>query len=242
MKRVLICEDEDAIRDFLTINLKRSGYTVEATATGEEAVAAVDAANAPNAQPFTVCVLDIMLPGISGVEVCSHVREKSASTGIIMLSARSRELDKVQCLMLGADDYVTKPFSPSELVARVDALARRVGRPGALTSKDEAAVLHSGPFRLNRKSRLITKDNVPLDLTQVEYHIMEYFIMNAEIALERPQILYRIWGENYYGDEKIVDVNMRRLRVKIEDDPSTPQYIQTVWGCGYRWNHPLEST
>ena len=183
---------------------------------------------------FDVALLDIMMPGIDGFTVCKKLREKSSTLGIIMLTAKTQEMDKVSGLMIGADDYVTKPFSPSELLARVDAIYRRV----TMTEKktEEINDIVSGPFVLNQKSRTITKNGEPIDLTQVEYQIMEYFLGNQNTALDRTSILNHIWGEGYFGDDKIVDVNIRRLRMKIEDEPSNPKFILTIWGYGYKWN------
>ncbi len=228
MKRILVCEDEDAIRDFVVINLERSGYEVVGVDCGEAALAAFDEARGA----FDIAVLDIMMPGIDGVTVCKELRRRSGRLGIIMLTAKSQEMDKVGSLMQGADDYLTKPFSPSELVARVDAIYRRVSLVGG---EQDLREIESGPFVLNMKSRSLKKNGRPIDLTQVEYQIMEYFFRHRNVALERTKILMEIWGENYYGDVKIVDVNIRRLRMKIEDEPSNPQYIVTVWGFGYKW-------
>jgi DNA-binding response OmpR family regulator len=150
-----------------------------------------------------------------------------------MLSAKTQEMDKVSGLMIGADDYMTKPFSPSELTARVDAIYRRVLM--SYTKSDEPSVIESGPFQLNLKSRTVSKNGKLIDLTQVEYQILEYFMNNKNTALDRTSILNHIWGESYVGDEKIVDVNIRRIRMKIEDEPSSPQYIITMWGYGYKW-------
>jgi len=229
MKRILVCEDEAAIRDFVVINLKRAGYEVTAAANGEDALEAFDKAGGR----FDVALLDIMMPGIDGTEVCKKLREKSKSLGIIILSAKSQEMDKVSSLMTGADDYVTKPFSPSELVARVDAMYRRVSitRP-ALEDEDD---ITAEPFRLNAKSRTVTKNGAVIDLTGSEFHILEFFIKNIGAALDRKSILQHVWGADYFGDDKIVDVNVRRLRMKIEDDPSNPVYIRTIWGFGYKW-------
>ena len=227
MKKLLVCEDESAIREFEVITLRRAGYEVVDTSCGEDAIKAFNAA--PN--DFSVVLLDIMMPGIDGFTVCKKIREKNSRVGIIMLSAKTQEMDKVNGLMLGADDYVTKPFSPSELAARVDAICRRISA-GNDTPSD---ILKSGPFTLSLLSRTLTKNGKIIDLTQVEFQLMELFMSNAETALERKQILVRIWGESYNGDDKIVDGNIRRLRMKIEDEPSNPAHLQTVWGYGYKW-------
>lgn len=230
MKRILVCEDEDSIREFVVLNLKRSGYEVTDVCCGEDAVKVFDEENGE----FDVALLDIMMPGIDGFSVCKHIRERSDTVGVIMLSAKSQEMDKVSSFMMGADDYITKPFSISELIARVDAVYRRVNMTAI---RNEAMQeISSGPFTINLKSRVITKNSQPIDLTQVEYQIMEYFLKNQNTALDRISILHHIWGENYYGEEKIVDVNIRRIRMKIEDEPSDPKYIVTVWGYGYKWN------
>lgn len=231
MKRILVCEDEDVIRDFVVINLKRAGYDVVDVNCGEEALKVFEAEHGD----FDIALLDIMMPGIDGFQVCKALRKKSSTLGIIMLSAKTQEMDKVSGLMLGADDYITKPFSPSELTARIDAIYRRVSMSVA-RDEDEAATIESGPFLLNLKSRTVAKNGVPIDLTQVEYQIMEYFMNNQDTALDRSSILTHIWGENYYGDDKIVDVNIRRIRMKIEDEPSNPKYISTIWGFGYKWS------
>ncbi|MBE6882987.1 MAG: response regulator transcription factor [Ruminococcaceae bacterium] len=228
MKRILTVEDETSIREFVVINLKRAGYTVFEAGSGEEALALFEEHNGD----FDVVLLDVMLPGIDGFTVCKKLREQSGTMGIIMLSAKSQEMDKVSGLMLGADDYVTKPFSPSELLARVDAIHRRVIAAEQASAADKIV---SGPFSLNLKSRTLVKNGESIELTQVEFQLMELFMNNPNIALARGDILGRVWGENYFGDEKIVDVNMRRLRMKLEDDPSKPKYILTVWGFGYKW-------
>ena len=227
MKKLLVCADESAIREFEVITLRRAGYEVVDTSCGEDAIKAFNAA--PN--DFSVVLLDIMMPGIDGFTVCKKIREKNSRVGIIMLSAKTQEMDKVNGLMLGADDYVTKPFSPSELAARVDAICRRISAGNDAPSD----ILKSGPFTLSLLSRTLTKNGKIIDLTQVEFQLMELFMSNAETALERKQILVRIWGESYNGDDKIVDVNIRRLRMKIEDEPSNPAHLQTVWGYGYKW-------
>ena len=229
MKRILVCEDEDAIRDFVVINLKRSGYSVVDVSCGKEALEAFEEQNGD----FDIALLDIMMPGIDGFEVCKRLREKSATMGIIMLTAKTQEMDKVRGLMLGADDYISKPFSPSELIARVDAIYRRVNL--MQRNPNETETIESGPFIFNPKSRILTKNGAPIDLTQVEYQMVELFMKNPNVALERSKILNYVWGKDYVGDVKIVDVNIRRLRMKIEDEPSVPKYIHTIWGFGYKW-------
>ncbi len=227
-KRILVCEDEEAIRDFVVIHLKRSGYDVIDVCCGEDAIKVWE-----RGERFDVAILDIMMPGIDGTQVCKYLRQHSKTIGIIMLSAKSQEMDKVNCLMMGADDYVTKPFSPSELVARVDAIYRRVSisRPDADGNGD----IVTGPFFVDSKSRSIYKNGELLELTQVEFHILEYFIRHKGNAIDRQTLITKIWGDGYFGDDKIIDVNIRRLRMKIEDDPSNPLYIRTVWGYGYIW-------
>ena len=229
MKQILVCEDEDAIRDFIVINLKRSGYNTVDVSNGEDALKVFN----DSSENFDIILLDIMMPGIDGFEVCRQIRKTDENVGIIMLTAKTQEMDKVRGLMLGADDYIAKPFSPSELIARVDAIHRRVNMLSNSSKKVE--IIRSGPFEFNTKSRVLTKNDKIIELTQVEYQLMNLFLKNPDIALERMQILHKVWGKDYFGDVKIVDVNIRRLRMKIEDDPSLPTFIQTVWGYGYKW-------
>lgn len=232
MRKILVVEDEDAIREVVTLNLRLAGYEVTEAASAEQALAVFS----PPAG-FDVAVLDIMLPGMNGFSLCETIRRDSASIGIIMLSAKTLETDKIKGLSIGADDYMTKPFSVSELLARVEALVRRVGRQGASSAAPEPdGRMVSGVFVLDQKSRVLYKNGTPIDLTQVEFQIMELFFANPGVALVREKILEGVWGENYFGDVKIVDVNIRRLRMKIEDEPSAPKHILTVWGYGYRWN------
>ena len=232
MRKLLVVEDEDAIREVVALNLRLAGYEVTEAASAEQALAVFS----PSAG-FDVAVLDIMLPGMNGFSLCETIRRDSASIGIIMLSAKTLETDKIKGLSIGADDYMTKPFSVSELLARVEALVRRVGRQGASSAAPEPdGRMVSGVFVLDQKSRVLYKNGTPIDLTQVEFQIMELFFANPGVALVREKILEGVWGENYFGDVKIVDVNIRRLRMKIEDEPSAPKHILTVWGYGYRWN------
>ncbi|MBQ3150705.1 MAG: response regulator transcription factor [Clostridia bacterium] len=231
MKRVLIAEDEASIREFVVINLERAGYEVVQAGSGEEALSEFESLDGD----IDVAILDIMMPGISGLEVCKTLRAKSSNIGIIMLTAKTQEMDKVTGLLMGADDYVTKPFSPSEFMARVDAVYRRVAMGSSNVKKDSENTLVSGDFVLNLRNRTLTKKKTAIELTQVEFQIMEYFLSNQGAALSRSDILKRVWGSDYYGDDKIVDVNIRRLRMKVEDDPSVPGHLITVWGVGYKW-------
>lgn len=235
MRKIIVCEDEASIREFIVLNLKRSGYDVTDVSCGEDAIKAFE----DGGRNFDAALLDIMMPGIDGFEVCKRIREKSDKIGIIMLSAKSQEIDKVSSLMMGADDYITKPFSVTELVARVDAVCRRVSMT-VDRAQDSQKIIVSGPFECDTKSRTVKKNGKPIDLTQVEYQIIEYFLKNQNTALDRMSILRSIWGDSYYGVEKIVDVNIRRIRMKIEDEPSNPRYITTIWGYGYKWCMPEE--
>ena len=228
MKKVLVLEDEDNIRSFVVINLKRAGYETIEAGTGEEALEQI------RKNPDTkVALLDIMLPGeMDGFEVCRRIRAGNPRIGIIMLTARSQEMDKVTGLMTGADDYVTKPFSPAELTARVDALYRRAGSEIPM----DAGEISHPPFLLNTRNRTLEKNGQRLKLTQVEYAVVKLFMENPGRALSREEILEAVWGKGYAGELKIVDVNIRRLRIKLEDDPQNPAYLTTVWGFGYKWN------
>ena len=232
MKKILVVDDEAAIREFVVINLKRAGYETVEAGTGEEAIDIFF-----NNDDFQVVLLDIMMPGIDGLSVCKQIRAKNATVGIIMLTAKSQEMDKVSALMMGADDYMTKPFSPTELVARVDSLNRRVEM---LESKSKNSVVSDeiviGDFKLNLRRRTLVKRGIEIELTPVEFQIVEYLFSAAGQPVDRLDILKRVWGESFIGEEKIVDVNIRRLRMKIEDDPSEPRYVVTVWGRGYKWN------
>ncbi len=225
VKRVLVLEDESNIRSFIVINLRRAGYDVVEAESGEEALEQL------RLHPDTrVALLDIMLPGIDGFEVCRRIRAMNTQIGIIMLSARTQEMDKVTGLMTGADDYVTKPFSPAELTARVDALFRRAGG-----MEVDSGEIRLAPFLLNTRNRTLEKNGERIKLTQVEYSIMKLFMENPGKALSREEILDAVWGRDYLGELKIVDVNIRRLRLKIEDNPNNPSNITTVWGYGYKW-------
>ena len=231
MRRVLVVEDEDSIRELIALNLRMADYEVLEAESAEKALALLGSEGRCDA-----AVLDVMLPGMNGFSLCEAIRRDDANIGIIILSAKSMEQDKIRGLSIGADDYMTKPFSVSELLARIDALCRRVQRTGQTAAEADDSRLVSGQFVLDQKSRVLYKKGEPIDLTQVEFQIMELFFQNPGTALVREKILEGVWGENYYGDVKIVDVNIRRLRMKIEDEPSSPTHILTVWGYGYRWS------
>ena len=232
MRRVLVVEDEASIREMVALNLKMAGWEVVEAPSAERALELMH-----HGEECDAALLDIMLPGMDGLSLCETIRRENNEIGIIIVSAKGQESDKIRGLSIGADDYITKPFSVSELVARLEALTRRIKRGGVPAKPaEEQEQLISGPFVLDEKSRMLYKNGTAIDLTQVEFQIMELFFRNPGTALVREKILEGVWGKNYFGDVKIVDVNIRRLRMKIEDEPSSPQHILTVWGYGYRWN------
>lgn len=224
MSTILVLEDEITIRSFIVLNMKRAGFNVLEAGTGEEALELL------GKHTVDIALLDVMLPGIDGFEVCKSVREINKKIGIIMLTARVQDTDKVQGLMIGADDYIAKPFSPIELVARVQSLLRRLK-----VNEENMESIQSGPFLLNLSQEKLYQEGQVIDLTPTEYLILQYLMNNATKPISRDEILNKIWGENYVGEMKVVDVNMRRLRQKIELNPSEPQYLLTVWGRGYMW-------
>ena len=229
MKKILVLEDEANIRSFVVIKLRRSGFEPIEAENGEMALEKLK-------QNPDICLalLDVMLPDIDGFEVCRRIRATGSKMGIIMLTAKSQEIDKVTGLMTGADDYVTKPFSPAELTARVDALIRRLG----VDEEEKNSVeIVSGPFVLNVRNRTLEKNGHRLKLTQIEYLLMKLFMENPGKAMSREDILSAVWGSEFGGELKTVDVNIRRLRIKIESDPTEPEYLTTVWGYGYKWGY-----
>lgn len=229
MKKILVLEDEANIRSFVVINLRRSGFDPIEAETGEQALEKLRLNS-----DICIALLDVMLPDIDGFEVCRRIRASGSKMGIIMLTAKSQEIDKVTGLMTGADDYVTKPFSPAELTARVDALIRRLG----LDEDDKGSIqITSGPFVLNTRNRSLSKNGVRLKVTQVEYLLMKLFMENPNKAMSREEILAAVWGDDFKGELKTVDVNIRRLRIKVETDPTEPEFITTVWGYGYKWGY-----
>lgn len=227
--KILILDDEDPIRQFMKINLDYQGYQTVEAASGEEALRIFEE------EKPAVAILDIMLPGISGYEVCEKIRDMTPMTGIIMVSAKSQDIDKILGLEKGADDYIIKPFNPQELILRVKSLMRRVNlNPGGEKS-EEIKSLTDGPFTLDIYSKTFFKGEKEIDVTPTEFTILEYFIKNKGKAMTRDEIMRETWGDNYSNDTKIVDVNIRRIRAKIEENPAKPEFIETVWGTGYRW-------
>ncbi len=231
MKNVLVAEDEASIREIIAITLVRGGYNVVEAADGKQALDEYFSKGGN----FDVVLLDIMMPVLDGLEVCKKLRQTSSNVGIIILTAKTQEMDKVSGLLMGADDYITKPFSPSELMARVDAVYRRVSMNKGSKEDENGDIIDLGPFELNLRNRTLSKNGTYIELTQVEFQIIEYFFTNPGKPLERNKILESVWGASYYGDEKVVDVNIRRLRMKLEDEPSVPKHLTTIWGYGYKW-------
>lgn len=227
MKKILVTDPERSIRSFVTISLQRAGFH---TLESDCAISALELLrDNPDSR---VLLTELTLPDCDGLEFIRRVRSSNREVGIIVLSSRSHEMDKVSALSLGADDYVVKPFSPAELTARIDALCRRVGTVDEPDSHGE--IVH-GPFRLNTRNRVLEKNGSRIRLTQIEYSLMALFMTHPGAALSREEILTSVWGQGYFGELKVVDVNIRRLRMKIEDTPTAPEYITTVWGYGYKW-------
>ncbi|TYS89252.1 response regulator transcription factor [Rossellomorea aquimaris] len=225
MKHILIIEDEESIRGFIEINLMRYGYAVFQAGSAEEGIDLVKKAHSP----IDIVLLDVMLPGMNGFEACKEIRNWNPSIGIIMLTAKVQEMDKVHGLMNGADDYIPKPFSPNELIARIEALLRRMN---VHRVKEDS----QSPITLNEQKRLLFVQGKKIDLSPIEYELLSIIFKANGEAISRNDLLDEVWGLHYAGDPKIVDVNIRRIRQKIEKDPSLPHYILTVWGYGYRWN------
>ena len=224
-EKILVLEDEIGIRSFVSINLKREGYEIIEAGSGQEAIEQLS-----NHPDISIALLDVMLPDMSGIEICKFIRQQFDQIGIIMLTAKGQEEDKLEGFISGADDYMVKPFSIKELLVRVSALIRRVKK---YDNKFKSNEIISDPFVLNIDKRKLYKNGLEIELTPTEFSIVKYLMVNAKKSLSRDQILSEVWGNNYLYDFKIVDVNIRRIRNKIEDDPSKPKYIQTVWGYGY---------
>lgn len=223
MYKILVVEDEDAIRRFIKINLERQGWLVDDVDTGEKGV------KMASKNVYDCILLDVMLPGISGIEVAKEVRKTNQEVGVIMLTAKSQDLDKIDGLEAGADDYITKPFNPTELILRIKSLAKRVD------VEPEYRNISDDVFDLNEEKREFRKNGELIELTPTEFSLMELFMKNPEKAFTRDELLDEVWGDNFFGESKIVDVNIRRIRSKIEEDPANPKYLNTVWGVGYRY-------
>ena len=224
MTRILVVEDEESLSEAISFLLSKEGFEVETAATGPAAIEKFELSGAD------LILLDLMLPGLSGTEVCRQIRSKS-SVPIIMLTAKDSEIDKVVGLELGADDYVTKPYSSRELIARIRAVLRR---GEMMESNSEVGVLAVGPVRLDIDRHIITVNGLPVALPLKEFELLEFLMRNAGRVLTRIQLIDRVWGSDYVGDTKTLDVHIKRLRAKIEKDPANPEYIQTVRGMGYK--------
>lgn len=222
--KVLIIEDEQSIRKFLYINLNREGFEVLEADSGEEGL------KIANRVKPKVIILDLMLPGIDGFEVCQEIRKTIPNTIIIMLTAKSQDMDKIMGLELGADDYMIKPFNPLELVARIRANLRKIDNVKGQLEK----IVTIGELELDLESQRFYKRGMEIELTPIEFSMMKMFMENSNKAFSRDEILNIVWGVSYFGDMKTVDVHVRRIREKVEDDPSRPVVIETVWGVGYR--------
>ncbi len=228
MSRILLVEDEESIRGFIKINLIRNGFEVIEAASGEEGI------DKALIEKPDIAILDVMLPGIDGFQVCKRLREEYPNMGIIMLTAKGQDMDKIMGFEYGGDDYIVKPFNPLEVVLRVKAILRRIEVSNSKINKDENKII-GGPFVIDLYSQKLLKNNVEIDVTPKEYMLMKLFMENPNKAFTRDELLNLIWGYDFFGDSKIIDVNIRRLRAKIEEDSSSPKYIETVWGLGYRW-------
>ncbi|MPR00477.1 response regulator [Modestobacter sp. I12A-02628] len=224
MTRVLVVEDEESFSDALSYMLRREGYETVVAANGPDALAEFDRGGAD------IVLLDLMLPGLPGTEVCRTLRSKSA-VPIIMLTAKDTEIDKVVGLELGADDYVTKPYSARELVARMRAVLRRRGEP----EPSEDGALAAGPVRMDVDRHVVAVAGEPVSLPLKEFDLLELLLRNAGRVLTRGQLIDRVWGSDYVGDTKTLDVHVKRLRAKVEPDPANPQYLLTVRGLGYKF-------
>ncbi|WP_149823999.1 response regulator transcription factor [Streptomyces tailanensis] len=230
MKHVLVVDDDPTVSEVVAGYLHRAGFAVDVAADGLTAVARAAA------RPPDLVVLDLMLPGMDGLEVCRRIRE-DGPLPVIMLTARGDQEDRILGLEVGADDYVTKPFSPRELVLRVESVLRRTGAPAAVRTEPAEPWLRSGPLALDPTARRATRGGAELALTVREFDLLEFFLRNPGRATSREELMRRVWGWEF-GDLSTVTVHVRRLREKVEDDPARPRLISTVWGVGYRFDPP----
>ncbi|EPY14648.1 MULTISPECIES: response regulator transcription factor [Paenibacillus] len=222
---VLVVEDDHHIRRFISINLERNGFQVSEAAMGSEAMMQFTT-NRPDA-----VILDIMLPDMEGFEICRQIRDVDSEVVIIFLTAKGQDFDKIKGLELGADDYIVKPFNPLELVARINTVLRRSNQSSLVSSR----IIESGPITLDKDANKVCKHGMRIEMTPKEYGMIKAFLEHPDKALSRDELLNLAWGEDFVGDPKTVDVHVRKLREKIEDDSSNPRRIETVWGMGYRW-------
>ncbi|MGX6441690.1 response regulator transcription factor [Neobacillus sp. K501] len=222
--KILVVEDELPIRKLIVFNLQRSNYKVIETGNGQEAIQLV------KEQSPSLVILDLMLPDLDGFEICTKLRESYPELPIVIVSARGQDMEKIMGLELGADDYIVKPFNPLELVARIRSVLRRTTQK---VDKQPSNVINKGPFVLDTKTQRVYKSGQILKLTAREYQLVKLFFDRVNEPITRDELLDKIWGVNYFGDPKTVDVHIRRLREKIEDEPSNPSYLKTIWGFGY---------
>ncbi|PEJ99993.1 response regulator transcription factor [Bacillus wiedmannii] len=228
MTTILVLENEITTRSFITLNMKHAGFNVLETDTGEKALELLEYHN------VDIVILDVMLPGMDGFRVCTKIRKNNENIGIIILTALVQEKDQIHGLTIGADDYIKKPFSISELVARVQSLLRRINK-----NKKDFKLIHSGPFQLNVLQGELYRDERVIDLTPTEHTILQYLMENSIKPISRKELLNKIWGISCVGNTKVIDVNINRLRQKIEPSPSDPQFLLTVRGKGYKWNEGI---
>ncbi len=231
MKTILVAEDESSIRSFITINLEAAGYNVIEADNGRKAIDIFSDCS----DTIDIALLDVMMPELDGFEVSRKIREITAETGIIFLSAKTQEEDKITGFQSGADDYITKPFSTTELLARINSLYRRIEHSRNLLKNAPKDTITLGEYELNLKNHSVSHNGKQIELTHTEFQLLEVFFSMPNKSIDRNSILKKVWGEPYYGDDKVVDVNIRRLRLKLEDDPSSPKHLITVWGQGYSW-------
>lgn len=229
LTKILLVEDEESIRGFLKINLERNNFQVIEAGSGEEGL------ELASIEKPDLAILDVMLPGIDGFQVCNELRNRYKDMGIVMLTAKGQDIDRIMGLEYGADDYILKPFNPLEVVLRIKAILRRMDN----NKQDKSNIIEQGRFTIDLYSQKLLKDGEEVDVTPKEYLIMKLFIEHPNKAFTRDELLNTVWGNNFFGDPKIIDVNIRRLRNKVEDDASNPKYIETVWGKGYRWNNKI---
>ena len=231
MRTVLVAEDESTIRDFIVINLKIAGFDVIEACNGAKAIELYDTYS----DNIDIALLDVMMPEATGHDVCKHIRENNANVGVIFLTAKTQEQDIIGGFKFGADDYITKPFSPSELVARIETLYRRVEYSKKLMKSSQNDKIRLGNFELDLKKHCVSNKGEVIELTQIEFQVLECFFNEPGKAIDRKYILNKVWGDPYFGDDKVVDVNIRRLRLKLEECPSNPRHLITIWGQGYCW-------